>query len=67
VAEDKNWEVEIEKINGDIKLINAQLDHIKNNHLWHIERDINRINKVVWVVGLMVFSNLLFLVRDVLF
>ena len=53
--------------NGDIKLINAQLDHIKNNHLWHIERDVNRINKVVWVVGLMVFSNLLFLVRDILF
>ena len=29
---DKSWEVEIEKINGDIKLINQQLDHIKNNH-----------------------------------
>jgi len=67
MAEEKNWEVEQEIIKGDIKLINAQLDHIKNNHLWHIERDINRLNKVVWVVGLMVFSNLLFLCRDLLF
>ena len=67
VMTDKSWEVEIEKINGDIKLINQQLYHIKNNHLWHIERDINRINKIVWVVGLMVFSNLLFLCRDIFF
>jgi len=67
MAEDKSWEVEIERINGEVKLINAHLDHIKNNHLWHIERDINRINKMSWVIGLMMFSNLLFLVRDTFF
>ena len=64
---DKNWEVEIEKINGDIKLINAQLDHIKNNHLWHIERDLGRLNKLAWTVGIMVFTNLAFLLRDTFF
>lgn len=67
MATEKNWEVEIEKINGDIKLINQQLDHIKNNHLWHIQRDMDRLNKVVWVVGFGVFSQLLWVARDLIF
>ncbi len=64
---DKSWEVEIEKINGDIKVINQQLDHIKNNHLWHIQRDVDRLNRLAWTIGLLVFTNFIFIVRDVFF
>ena len=32
--------LEIERIKGDIKLIEQSLDTIKNNHLFHIENSI---------------------------
>ena len=64
---DKSWEVEIEKINGEVKLINQKLEIIETNHLAHIQRDLDRLYKVMWVVGVMVFSQLLYVVRDILF
>lgn len=56
--------LEIEKIKGDIKLINQSLDTIKNNHLWHLETKVNTLNKVMWTVGIMVFGQLLLVVRE---
>ena len=56
--------LEIEKIKGDIKLINQSLDTIKNNHLWHLETKVNTLNKVMWTVGIMVFGQLLLIVRE---
>ena len=56
--------IEIEKIKGDIKLINQSLDTIKNNHLWHLETKVNTLNKVMWTVGIMVFGQLLLVVRE---
>ena len=64
---DKSLEVEIERINGEVKLINQKLEIIENNHLAHIQRDLDRLYKVMWVVGLMVFSQLLYVVRGILF
>ena len=56
--------LEIEKIKGDIKLINQSIDTIKNNHLWHLEAKVNTLNKVMWTVGIMVFGQLLLVVRE---
>tara|TARA_B100001113_G_C21106682_1_gene621217 strand:- start:1445 stop:1648 length:204 start_codon:yes stop_codon:yes gene_type:complete len=56
--------LEIEKIKGDIKLINQSLETIKNNHLWHLEAKVNTLNKVMWTVGIMVFGQLLLVVRE---
>ena len=64
---DKSWEVEIERINGEVKLINQKLEIIENNHLAHIQRDLDRLNKVLWVIGIMVFSQLIYVVRGLLF
>ena len=64
---DKNWEVEIERINTEVQLCKQKLDIIENNHLAHIQRDLDRLYKVIWVVGMMVFSQLLFVVRDIIF
>lgn len=66
MATDNNWEVEIEKINSEVKLCKAKLDTIENNHLFHIQKDIDRLNKILWVIGVMVFSQLLYVVRDVI-
>jgi hypothetical protein len=59
--------LEVERIKGDIKLINQSLDTIKNNHLFHIEKSIASINKVLWTVGLMVFGQLAIVLRDFIF
>ena len=64
---DKNWEVEIAELNNEVQLCKHKLDCIETNHLAHIKQDIDRLNKVLWVVGVMVFSQLLYAVRDVLF
>ena len=64
---DKLWEVEIERINTEVQLCKQKLDIIENNHLVHIQKDLDRLNKVLWVVGIMVFSQLLFVVRNILF
>ena len=63
---DKNWEVEIEKINGEVKLINEKISTIKDNHLFHIERDIARLNKLAWTIGLLVFTQLVYLIRGLI-
>jgi len=59
--------LEIEKVKGDIRLINQSLDTIKNNHLYHIEKSIASINKVLWTVGLMVFGQLAIVLRNFIF
>lgn len=63
---DKNWEVEIEKINGEVKLINEKISTIKDNHLFHIEKDIARLNKLAWTIGLLVFTQLVYLLRGLI-
>ena len=63
---DKSWEVEIANIQGEIKLIHQKLDVLENNHLSHIQKDIDRINKVLWFVGSMVFVQLIYALRTLL-
>jgi hypothetical protein len=56
--------LEIEKIKGDIKLINQTLDTIRDNHLAHLDAKVNTLNKVMWTVGIMVFGQLLLIARE---
>jgi len=66
MATEKNWEVEIANIQGEIKLIHQKLDVLENNHLSHIQKDIDRINKVMWFVGSMVFVQLIYALRSLI-
>jgi hypothetical protein len=59
--------VEVTEVKGDIKVINQDLAHIKNNHLAHIEKDISGIKKIMWTVGLMIFAELIILLRQIFF
>ena len=63
MSENKNWEVEIERINTEVQLCKQKLDIIENNHLKHIQKSIDTLNKVLWVVGFGVFSQLLYALR----
>jgi hypothetical protein len=56
--------LEIERIKGDIRLIHQSLDVIKNNHLCHLQKDITKLNRVVWTVGIMIFSQMVLTLKD---
>jgi len=58
--------IEITEVKGDIKLINQELDSIKTNHLFHIQKSITTINKILWTVGIMIFAELVLLLRQLL-
>ena len=63
---ENNRDVEIERLNGEIKLIHEKITNIRDNHLFHIERDIARLNKLAWTIGIIVFTQLIFLLRDLI-
>jgi len=56
----------INKLDKEIALIQKDIHVIKNNHLKHIETDIKKINYVLWSVGILVLSNLIILLRDII-
>jgi len=49
-----------------VNLINQRLDTLENNHLAHIQKDIDRIIYVLGAVGLAVFGELFILLNKVL-
>jgi hypothetical protein len=56
----------INKLDKEVSLIQKDIQIIKTNHLRHIEKSIDRIDKVLWTIGVLVFSNLLILLRDLI-
>ena len=58
--------IEIEKIKGDIKLINQTINVIKDNHLVHLDQKVNTLNKVMWTVGFMVFGQLIIIIKNLM-
>ena len=63
MAEDKTWEVEVQKLNTEVQLCKQKLEIIENNHLVHIQKDLDKLNRILWVVGFGVFSQLLYALR----
>jgi len=55
--------IEVTEVKGDIKLINQEISQIKDNHLSHIEKSITNINKIIWTVGILVFAELILLLK----
>lgn len=56
----------INKLDKDIALIKQELNTVKNNHLFHLEKKVDLSMKLLWTVGVLVFSNLLILLRDII-
>ena len=56
---------EILKIHGAIDLINQRIDTIENNHLAHMQKDIDRIQYILTAVGLGVAAPVLVLVTSI--
>ncbi len=50
------------RIEGDIKLIHQKIDTLKDNHLFHIERDMKQLRTLIWFIGTTVFAQMCYLI-----
>lgn len=58
--------LEITEMKGDLKLLNQKIHTIETNHLVHLQKDIDKINKILWTVGVMVFAQFIWLVKTII-
>ena len=58
--------VEIERIKGDMRLIQKSIETIEKNHLRHIENDVNSIKKILWTVAVVAGTQMIIIVRELL-
>ena len=58
--------LEMEKIKGEIKLINQTINVIKDNHLVHLDQKVNTLNKVMCTVGVMLFGQLVIVIKNLM-
>ena len=54
-------------LDKQVAVISERLNTIQNNHLYHIEKDMNMIKRVLWSVGFLVFSNLLGIIISIIY
>ena len=60
------YDLEIQELKGEVKLLSERIATIKDNHLKHIEEKINSITKVMYTIGFMVFGQLLWVITRAL-
>jgi len=58
--------IEVERVRGDIKLIRQSIEVIEKNHLVHLSRKVNKINNILWTVGLMIFAQLIITIKTLI-
>ena len=58
--------IEVERLRGDIKLVKQSIEVIETNHLVHLDRKVNKINNILWTVGLMIFAQLIITVKTLM-
>ena len=56
----------IVELRGEIKLLRQEIDTVKNNHIWHLQKSIDGINKVLWIVGFMVLAQFIWVIKTAL-
>ena len=58
--------LDIVELKGEIKLLRQEVDTVKTNHIWHLQKSIDGINKVLWTVGFMVLAQFLWVIKTVI-
>ena len=51
-------EIDIVQIRGELKLLAEKIDVIKTNDLFHIQKSVEGVNKILWAVGLLILAQL---------
>jgi|TARA_R110002020_G_scaffold412351_2_gene621958 hypothetical protein len=61
---DRKNELDIVQIRGDLKLIAQKVDSLKKNDLFHIQKSIDGINRVLWGVGFLILGQLAMAIKS---
>jgi len=51
-------QIDIVRLRGELKLLSQKLDVIKSNDLHHIQKSVDMISKVLWGVGFLILAQL---------
>jgi|TARA_R110002012_G_scaffold96419_1_gene232426 hypothetical protein len=54
--------VDIARLEGKIDVISERLSQMKDNHLFHIEKDMRQLRALVWFIGTTVFIQMCYLI-----
>jgi len=54
--------LDIARLEGKLDVISERLVQMKDNHLWHIEKDMKQLRTLVWFIGTTVFAQMLFII-----
>tara|TARA_R110002020_G_scaffold94937_5_gene228043 strand:+ start:828 stop:1016 length:189 start_codon:yes stop_codon:yes gene_type:complete len=44
-----------------------KINNIENNHLAHIEKEIKKLNFILWSIGFAIFANVVIALRNIIF
>jgi len=50
------------RIEGKLELMDSKLNTLKDNHLFHIEKDMRQLRTLVWFIGTTVFAQMLYII-----
>ena len=50
------------RIEGTLALMDNKLNNLKDNHLFHIEKDMRQLRTLVWFIGSTVFIQMCYLI-----
>jgi hypothetical protein len=60
-VEQENREAII-RIEGKLELMDQKLNTLKDNHLYHVEKDMRQLKALVWFIGTTVFIQMCYLI-----
>lgn len=64
---DRKNELELVKIQGELKILSERIETIKTNDLHHVQKSLDVITKILWGVGVLILGQLAVGVRLALF
>ena len=50
------------RIEGTLALMDNKLNNLRDNHLFHIEKDIRQLRTFIWFIGSTVFLQMCYLI-----
>jgi len=63
---DRKNELEIVQIRGDLRLLAQKVEGIKSNDLFHIQKSIDNITRILWGVGFLIMGQIVVGVKSLL-
>tara|TARA_R100001443_G_scaffold97845_1_gene104762 strand:- start:53 stop:265 length:213 start_codon:yes stop_codon:yes gene_type:complete len=64
---DRKNELELVKIQGELKVLSERIETIKSNDLFHLQKSLDLITKILWGVGILILGQLAVGIRLALF